>query len=187
MSKDCCERNFQAMENHLRHIGTKARIKFIKLFKGKLNPSIDIGCGGFMPKYLDTSHACDDSGLAIKYLKSIGWKGKFKEVDIKKKFPYKDKEFKIGICSEVIEHLRTKKQVFNVFKEIDRISESWIITTPSIYIPDKDHHLFFFSGNIFDFLPFKQEEIIVINNGDHFYISKDIKKMEKIFNVKWKK
>jgi hypothetical protein len=171
------------MESHLNHPKSKERIKILKKFKGKLEPSIDIGSGGFMPFVLKTTHACDKSALAKKYLKKLGWKGNFMQVDARYKLPYADKQFRVAICSEVIEHFRKKSEVMSLFKEIDRISNSWIVTTPSIFIPDRDHHLFFVGGTIYEYIPFRQDYFIVINKDKTLYISNSISKLKKVLNI----
>lgn len=180
MKNDCVKRNFLSMDSHLHHPNSQERIKILKRFIGKVKPNIDVGCGAFMPLVLGTTHACDYNMVAKGYLKSLKWKGEFKVGDLRKKLPYTDKQFKVAVCSEVIEHLKTKKQVLNAFLEIDRISESWIVTTPSVYIADKDHKLFFCSGNLFNFIPFGRQYFVVINKGPYFYISNNLKKLERI-------
>ena len=178
MIDNCCKRNFESMESHLKHPESKERIRIIKKFKGK--PSIDLGCGGFMPFVLGTTHACDKSKLAEGYLKDFGWNGEFKQVDVRKKLPYEDKQFKIAICSETIEHFRKELEVTKLFNEVDRISDIWIVTTPAIYIPDRDHHLFFGSGSIYKHIPFDRDYFIVVQKGTTIYVSNDLKLLEVI-------
>ena len=183
MKDNCCERNFESMESHLSHRASKERIKILKKFKGRLEPSIDIGSGGFMPFVLKTTYACDKSALAKKYLKKLGWKGSFMQVDARRRFPYGDKQFQVAIASELIEHFRKKSDVMNLFREIDRISVNWIVTTPSIYIPDRDHHLLFGSGTIYQFIPFKHDYFTVIQKNNTIYISNNIPKLKKVLNI----
>jgi len=179
MKNDCVKRNFESMEAHLTHWSSKERIKILKRFLGKLNPSVDVGCGAFMPFILKVDYACDYNLEAKKYLKKLGWKGQFKVANVRK-LPYKNKQFKVAICSEVIEHLKNKSQVNEALLELDRVSVSWIVTTPSVYVPDKDHRLFFCSGNIYDFIPFERSKFIVIEKGATFYISNNINKLRRI-------
>lgn len=169
MIDNCCKRNFESMESHLKNKDSKERIKILKKFKK--NPSIDIGCGGFMPFVLNTTDACDKSKLSEKYLKQLGWKGNFKQVDARKKLSYLDKQFKTAICSETIEHFRKESEVTNLFKEIDRISKNWIVTTPIVYYQDKDHHLFFGSGTIYNCIPFNRDKFVVLQKGKIVYVS----------------
>ena len=181
----CCERNYRDREGMLNSDVHKQRIKFLKKFIGKSNNSIDIGCGGFMPSVLNTSHACDIHNSS-KFLKSLKWSGEFKVSDISKKLPYKDREFKIAICSEVIEHLKSKKAIFNAFNELDRISNEWIVTTPATYDIDTDHnfHFGYNDDNLFDFIP--DIEFIVIRKGYYYYISNSVNKLKKIFGINGK-
>ncbi len=152
---NCLERNFELRKKFLKSEIHRDRIFIIKRFIGnKKDKTVDVGCGGFMPKTLGILFACDVAKEGRKLLKSIDWKGKFKKASVVL-LPYKDKEFKIAICSEVIEHLDSKEDVMKAFLELDRISEEWIITTPSAYDKDPDHkfHFGYNDDNLFDFIP----------------------------------
>jgi hypothetical protein len=160
------------------------RIKILKKFIGRNKKVIDVGCGAFMPTILKVDFACDVLDDSIKFLKKDGWKGKFKKASVTD-LPYKDKEFKIAICSEVIEHLRKKEDVLKAFKEIDRISINWIVTTPSAYDLDPDHtfHFGYDDDNLFDFIP-KDINSVVVRKGYYYFISNNINKLKKITNAK---
>ena len=185
VSNDCCRRNYEEYKKYKGIFGTNAelRINALKSFIGKRHPSIDIGCGAYTPKYLGTTHACDNSSLAKGYLKKEGWKGSFKTASVTK-LPYKNKQFKSAVCSEVIEHLCTEKQVTKAFEEINRIAEYWLITTPNQIIDDPDHKFFFTGDHLFDLIPFPRENFIIIRKGIYFYISNDIPKIKEILEVK---
>lgn len=181
--KHCCIRNYRDREGMLKSNIHQDRIKYLKLFlkevKGK---TIDVGCGGFMPSVLGVTHACDVYD-AKKFLKSVGWKGEFKVASVTG-LPYSDKEFEVAICSEVIEHLDSKEKVIKAFRELDRISKNWIVTTPSAYDRDPDHkfHFGYNDDNLFDFLP-KELEILVIRKGYYFYLSNNHQKLKEMFKL----
>jgi len=183
MSRDCIKRNNELMKTFTKDSMFIERIKVLKKFVNR-QPSIDLGCGAFMPSILNTTHACDNSILAHEYLKKRGWRGIFDKVDLAKKLPYKDKQFKRTVCSELIEHLNTKTQIKNLFKEIDRISEKWIVTTPSAFFDDPDHKFYFGPNELLDVIPFERDKFIVIRKGVYYYISNDINRLIKLLKVK---
>ena len=165
----------------------KDRIFHLKEFiKGK-KKVIDVGCGAFMPQLLGIKYACDKYN-AKPFLDKLDWKGEFKKANVYK-LPYKDKEFDLAICSEVIEHLNSKRKVTKAIRELNRIAKEWIITTPCAYDTDPNHKFHFGYGkdNLFEVIPeeFKfNEDYIVIRKGYYYYISNNIPKMLKIFKVK---
>ncbi len=54
--------------------------------------------------------------------------------DIRKTFPFKDKEFGVAIAIEVIEHLK-KEDSYNLLKEMERVAQNCvIITTPNGFL-----------------------------------------------------
>jgi len=184
MSDDCVTRNNELMGAF--HEGMFIeRINILKDFVNE-HPSIDLGCGAFMPKLLGTTHACDDSALAMGFLTQRGWKGKFKQVDISKPLPYSDKQFKVAVCSEVIEHLDTEEEIRGLFKEIDRISNRWIVTTPSAFFDDPDHKFYFSPNQLFEVIPFERDKFIIYRKGVYYYITNDLN-VSKLMNKKWKK
>lgn len=184
MVNDCIQRNFESMhliEDSRIH---KMRYKILKKFIGRNEKTIDVGCGAYMPHVLKASHACDISKDSLKYLESLGWKGEFKKANVLK-LPYKKKEFDIAICSEVIEHLKTKEEVRKAFREVDRISKSWLMTTPYAYDSDPDHNFHFGWGSdeIFDFIPVDME-FSVVTKGYYYFISNDENKLYLVTGVK---
>ena len=187
MSNNCCQRNFESMESMMKVPYSKYRIEVLNKFIDGVNPSIDLGCGGFMPSILGTTHACDDSILAEKYLNTLGWNRDFKVVDISKPLPYGNKQFKIAVCSEVIEHFKSKKQVSMLFREIDRISEKWIVTTPSVFFQDRDHNFMFTPSDLFDLLPWGAKghlkDYVIFNKMNYFYITNDIERLSKLMEI----
>lgn len=183
MSKDCVKRNDELMDTFTTSSMFIERINVLKKFVNK-NPSIDLGCGGFMPTILKTTHACDETNYAKVCLDKRGWKGKFDKVKLGKKTPYKNKQFKRAVCSEVIEHFKNEKQIASLFYEIERISDKWIVTTPSAFFDDPDHHFFFGPTELFNVIPLKKDKFIVIRKGVYYYISNDIKGLIKLLKVK---
>lgn len=189
MSKDCIRRNYGQMEAALKVPYSKYRVNVLKRFIAREKPSIDLGCGAYMPSILGTTDACDNDKIAYTYLKKQGWRGKFMVVELSKVLPYKDKQFKVAVCSEVIEHLKTENAVTQAIKEIDRISERWIITTPAVYFSDRDHHFFFTPNQLFKIMPWPYEDhrkrFIIFNKLNYYYITNDIKRLGKILDIKW--
>lgn len=186
MSEDCIRRNNKLMPMFLKEGMFIDRINILKSFVNE-HPSIDLGCGGFMPFLLKTTHACDDSELAYKFLKKRKWDGEFKIVNVGKPLPYLDKQFKCAVCSEVIEHLNTEEEVTTLFKEIDRISNRWIVTTPSAFFDDPDHKFYFSPNQLFEVIPFEREKFIIYRKGVYYYITNDIENVGELMKIKWKK
>lgn len=180
---NCLQRNFE-LRNYFKDSDIhKSRLNVLKSFLGKEKKAIDIGCGGFMPIELAVKHACDIDKYASNLLESLNWKGKFKEASVDN-LPYKDKEFNIAICSEVIEHLRSKNSVLQAFNELNRISEKWIVTTPAVYDIDPDHrfHFGFNNHDLFKFIP-KNVKFTIVRKGYYFYISNDKEKLLEVTGV----
>lgn len=182
MGKNCVQRNNELRSTFVKEPMFIERINVLKKFVNK-HPSIDLGCGGFMPSLLNVTHACDDSALAKKYLTERSWKGEFKKVNVGSKLPYKDKQFKIAVCSEVIEHLKNEKEIANLFNEIKRISDKWIVTTPSAFFDDPDHNFYFGPNELLSVIPFELDTFTVIRKGVYYYISND-KRLFKLLKIK---
>lgn len=185
MGDDCVTRNNELMSAFQEGMFID-RINILKEFVND-HPSIDLGCGAFMPKLLGTTHACDDSLLALKFLLKKGWNGDFKQLDVSKKLPYFDKQFRCAVCSEVIEHFKTEEDVTSLFREIDRISEKWVVTTPSAFFDDPDHTFYFYPNKLFEVIPFEREKFIIYRKGVYYYITNDIERMGELMKKKWKK
>ena len=182
MGKDCVQRNDKLMPTFTTDSTFIERIKVLKKFV--VNPCVDMGCGGFMPSVLNTTHACDDTNYAKECLTKRGWKGKFRKLDLGKKTNYKDKEFKTAVCSEVIEHLNNEDEIRTLFREIDRISENWIVTTPSAFFDDPDHKFFFGPNELISVIPFDLDKVLIVRKGVYYYISNDKNKLAELLKVK---
>jgi hypothetical protein len=165
MSEDCVKRNYERKENFMRNPQNKDRLLILRKFVGIDKPSIDLGSGGFMPKFLEVSHACDDNELSGELIAKEGWKGEFEIVNLEHSLPYSDKQFKVAVCSEVIEHFKTKEGVTNLFKEIDRIAERWIVTTPAAFVPDKDHNFWFSPYDLYEHVKLSRDKWVLIRKG----------------------
>jgi len=118
-------RNFEARQLYWNTV----RFAVIRDFVSNFKKSLSVGCGGYEPVRTGVNHACDISDMSETYLRLVAWKGDFKVADCTA-LPYKEKEFDVVVCTEVIEHLPSLQAVQDTFKEIERIGQSWIITTP---------------------------------------------------------
>jgi len=107
------------------------RYKYFNSHRKGMLKVLCVGCGVEEPIKVNATHACDLSALAERFLRSGNWKGEFKVCSCDN-LPYSNKEFDLVICSEVIEHLPTKKDITKTFNEVNRVGKRWIITTPWI-------------------------------------------------------
>jgi len=183
MTNNCVLRNYELKKNVLKKPIYNERIKVLKKFINNSKPSIDLGCGGFMPKILNVTHACDNGEKARELLKKENWKGEFKLVELSKKLPYSDKLFKKLTCSEVMEHLHSYKDIKNLFLEAERISNKWLFTTPSAFYDDPDHHFFFGPNELFEVIPFEREKFIIFRKGVYYYITNDKLNVAKLLKI----
>ena len=165
---DCCRRNNQLRNMTIRTSVCIKKFNILRKFVGDAKPSIDLGCGAYEPLEINTTDACDIAPAAAGFLKEHGFKGNFFVADIRN-LPTEDKKYKVAVCSEVIEHLKTEEDVIKAFKEIDRISESWIVTTPLNRIPDPDHYFFFTRESLKKLIPLK--DYFIFDDGFYIYIS----------------
>lgn len=118
-------RNFKARYAIMNYL----RFKVAKKFMEGQKKTLCIGSGGFEPKYMNATHACDVVPLSGELLKTLHWNGEFKVCSCDD-LPYKDKEFDVAICQDVIEHLPSLNTVAQTFKEINRVAWHWLVTTP---------------------------------------------------------
>lgn len=93
------------------------------------NKSLSVGCGAYEPFYIGATNACDICSKAKEYLDELGWKGEFKTCPCDE-LDYEDKEFDVAVSGEVIEHLPTIDVVLKSLRELDRVANNWLATTP---------------------------------------------------------
>jgi hypothetical protein len=103
---------------------------------------LSVGCGGFEPKWIGATYACDVHELSGQLLKDSGWTGIFLPCSCDH-IPYPAKFFRVAICSEVIEHLPTKEIVRATFQELNRVAEHWLVTTPTRDVKEPTHKFIF--------------------------------------------
>ncbi|MHA1228359.1 MAG: class I SAM-dependent methyltransferase [Candidatus Hodarchaeales archaeon] len=133
---------------------------------------LSVGSSVREPIFIEATHAIDLSPMAGDMLKKAGWKGEFK-VGSCTDLPYKDKEFDVAVCCEVIEHLRSLDDVIKTFQELDRVAVGWLVSTPDtseIRLVNQhwSHNLFFDEARIKKLIPFKYR---IIKHHYSFFVS----------------
>ena len=108
-------------------------IKEISQGKGDSFRILDAGCGeGFFSAkvYDEFPHAsivgCDGAQEALVIARKINPSIKFEQANIYE-MPYRDKEFDLVVCSEVLEHLKDPK---SALCELDRVGKCLLVTVP---------------------------------------------------------
>jgi len=179
MDNDCIDRNFLQMHNALKCPVNAPRHKILKAFVGDDPSSISVGCGGYEPAVIGTKYASDLQARAQEYLTRVGYVGSFQQGDVLD-LPFKYLEFKVGVCSEVIEHLNTEQDVSKAFSEIHRVAEKWIVTTPCKGCSDPDHKFLFTEDQLHRLIGDIPHEIF--KYGYFFYISNDKERLGSIIS-----
>lgn len=114
-------------------IWANCRLKIIhNRFKYLQNKKIlDIGCGsGYIGKSFLKNNQVTFADINQKELDKIKEKNAIiKKIDLKKKLPFKDNQFDLIICADVLEHLENTKEIIKELKRI--LKGSLIITTPA--------------------------------------------------------
>jgi len=120
---------------------------------------LDCGCGEIEPVLVcNTGNAIAlDIGISgLKNLKSNKFKGHL-VLGSCTYLPFRDKCFEKSICSEVIEHLPTDLDVKKCIKELERVSNAFMLTTPNNQFDfrwlEHTHKRFFNTKNIRQLLP----------------------------------
>ncbi len=115
---------------------------------------LDCGCGEKEPAIVcnrGNAVALDLSIVALKNLRSIGFKGHL-ILGHCLFLPFRERCFEKSVSSELIEHLNSKREVSAFKREIERVSNSIMLTTPNSEFlfmwSDPTHKLFFNSKNI---------------------------------------
>jgi hypothetical protein len=130
--KDYIEENIDVVNRAYKardYYWNSRRFVVLKKFLEGKTKTISIGCGSYEPVILKTSYALDIAPNCEAYLKELDYQGIFVLGDCRK-IPFKDKEFDAAVCSEVLEHLPTMDDVKKTIKEVARISNNWLFTTP---------------------------------------------------------
>lgn len=104
---------------------------------------IDVGCGkgiigALMRIYRNSSRlvGIDIRPDYLDFCKKFNFYDEVYQVDLRKlPLPFKDKEFEVATCIEVIEHL-TKTEGEVLLNELERIAGNIVITTPSYWHPN---------------------------------------------------
>lgn len=145
-------------------------VKYTQYGKDKI---ISIGSGPYEPVRIGSNYALDIAPNAKKYLKEVGYKGKFILADCKE-MPCKDKFFDVGVCSEVLEHLVTMEDVVQVIREVERTCKMWIFTTPCNPLGPKNTektHKRFLNKDKLEFL-FKAYKVFITRDKTYYYVMK---------------
>jgi len=157
----------------------KLRHSILRDFVNHEESSISLGCGGYEPAVIGTRYASDVQQRAEKYLRSVGFRGEFTQADIRA-LPFKNKQFKIAVASEVIEHLDTEGDVVLALYETNRVAKSWIISTPHYSCDDPDHKFHFTENQLNKLFVNIPHEIFI--KGHFFYITNDKEKLSAILS-----
>jgi|SRR3989344_257418 len=114
-------------------IWANCRLKIIhKKFKYiKDKEILDIGCGsGYIGKSFLKNNRVTFADINQEELDKIKEKNAIvKKIDLNKKLPFKDDQFDLIICADVLEHLENTKEILKELKRI--LKGSLIITTPA--------------------------------------------------------
>jgi len=150
IQKDCIERNFAGYKRNIHDPVTIHRLNTLKSFINcyanlLVHPHIKIlsvGSGGFEPVFIGSNFACDVDEISYNLLRSQGWKGFFFPCSCDH-IPYPNSYFSVAVCSEVIEHLPSDDIVSATIKELNRVADHWIITTPIRDVQEPTHRKVF--------------------------------------------
>jgi len=148
------------------------RLMIIKRFLSNAQGWVlDSGCGEIEPKIV-----CDHQNVAaldiaisgLRNLKRNAFKGHL-VLGSSTNLPFKDKYFTKSVCSEVIEHLPTEQHVKRCIRELERVSEQFMITTPNNRLDFRwigpTHRRFFSIESIKKILP--ENSLIGTSNVGH--------------------
>lgn len=120
---------------------------------------LDCGCGEKEPLIVcNTSEtvAFDIGASGLKNLKAKGFKG-HTVLGSCTHLPFRNKCFEKSVCSEIIEHLPTDRDVKRCIDELKRVSRAFMVTTPNNQFDfkwlEQTHKRFFNTENIRKLLP----------------------------------
>lgn len=114
-------------------LSDEKRYALLRKFVSTSSSVLDVGCGDREALFAcnkEKAVALDFSMTALKKLKAKGFKGYLVLANVTS-LPFKDKCFEKAICSEVIEHLPTLMRARACIKELERVSKSFMVTTPN--------------------------------------------------------
>jgi len=103
---------------------------------------LSVGSGGHEPIRIGCNYALDVTPLAGRFLLRSGLQISYVCGDCSS-LPFADKSFDVGVCSEVIEHLARIEDVEATLNELNRACCKWVVTTPSVQVPEPDHRRVF--------------------------------------------
>lgn len=138
MRRDLYEEMYRQESYYWWHVGKRGLVKaLLKEFTGLRKKSLkilDVGCGtGMMMKELSENSeiwGLDNDPLALKFCQKRGFTN-FKNGDLEKKLPFKDKSFEIVLCLDVLEHLRDEKLPVKEFFRILKPKGFLVVTVPA--------------------------------------------------------
>jgi ubiquinone/menaquinone biosynthesis C-methylase UbiE len=114
------------------------------------NSLLDVGCGrgiiGALMRIYRSPRIVVGADIFDNYLafcEKMGFYDKVIKHDLRNRLPFQDKEFEVSTCVEVIEHL-DKDYGISVLSELERVSESVIVTAPTKFFPQRAY-----DGNVF--------------------------------------
>jgi 2-polyprenyl-3-methyl-5-hydroxy-6-metoxy-1,4-benzoquinol methylase len=129
---------------------------------------LDCGCGEKEPLIVCNTPeavALDIGASGLKNLKANEFKG-HTVMGTCTRLPFRNKCFERSICSEVIEHLPTDRDVKKCIDELERVSRAFMVTTPNNQFDfkwlEQTHVRFFNTKNIRNFLP--ENTIVTTSN-----------------------
>jgi 2-polyprenyl-3-methyl-5-hydroxy-6-metoxy-1,4-benzoquinol methylase len=139
-----------------------------KFLSASTNYVLDCGCGEKEPLIVCNTFKTIAFDIGVSGLKNLK-ANKFKGHTILGScthLPFRDKCFEKSICSEVIEHLPTNKDVRKCINEIRRVSQTFMVTTPNNQFDfrwlEQTHKRFFNTQNIQKLMP--EKTIVTTSN-----------------------
>lgn len=148
--QDTIMRNYEWRNRNVVTMRVQKLIALCAVAKHRGGKILDVGCGGYMPRTLHADAAVDINELSGTLLRRDGWVGDFRVVD-GRNLPFRNKEFDLAVCSEVIEHMDSVVEVRQLLAELRRVAHEFIVTTPAASAPgvrdpwntEPTHKLFF--------------------------------------------
>jgi len=125
-------------EPYLRSGGNRELMRTVGAWASQFGEVLNVGCGGFMPLLVKTTHALDITPVAERLLRKNGWTGPFTLGSVTE-LPFHAGQFEAGICCEVVEHLETPLHVEQAFYEMDRVCRAWLVSTPCVKTGEPTH------------------------------------------------